>query len=213
MNRIIQLEESFKHPDKTSHARPGCPNPELWTTPGSPNSELELWEFLYGLVRVLKPKVVFESGCHRGFATRAMGLAIQDNEYGRLFSCDTEAVMVAATQRQVKPMPVVVYHRPALECPELLECDFLFCDSSYESRVEELILLKQGAIAVVHDTYQEQALRDNVELFQNTIHFNTPRGFSMLQVTKSRARGSENSCNCIARNPKGGCIIHERRSY
>ena len=141
-----------------------------------PDSELELWEFLYGLVRVLKPAIVFESGCHLGYATQAMGLAVKDNEFGHVFSCDTEVDKAKQTRKRVEKLPVMVYAKPALECKELSSCDFLFCDSSYESRMAELAKLKEGAVAVVHDTWQEKPLREVADLFRNVIHFDTPRG-------------------------------------
>lgn len=199
--------------DWVTHKRPECPDPGLWVTPGSPTSELELWEFLYGLVRILKPEVVFESGCHLGYATRAMGLAVKDNEFGCVVSCDTDKGKVQQAKKKVEGLPVTIYEEPALGRVELLFCDFLFCDSSYESRMAELAKLKEGAVAVVHDTWQEKQLREVTDLFRNVIHFDTPRGFSMLKVSRSRVKGVERSCGCIHRRPEGGCPIHDKGTF
>lgn len=211
--RIIQRGPEEQHPERERHKRPECPNPGLWISPGSPTSELELWEFLYGLVRVLKPAIVFESGCHLGYATRAIGLAVKENGFGNVFSCDTEENMVRQTRKRVEGLPVTVYSKPALECRELLFCDFLFCDSSYESRMAELAKLKEGAVAVVHDTWQEKQLREVTDLFRSVIHFDTPRGFSMLKVSRSRAKGVERSCGCMHQRPEGGCPIHDKGTF
>ena len=60
---------------------------------GSPNSieyeafndggvECEVGEFLYSLIRLLKPKHVLETGTHFGIGASYMGLALKDNGYG-----------------------------------------------------------------------------------------------------------------------------------
>ena len=170
-------------------------------------------EFLYGLVRILKPKIIFESGCYLGYVSKALGLAALDNSYGHVFTCDTDGSKISEVKIRTEGLPVTAYHKPALECSELLECDLLFCDSSYESRKVELAKLKEGAFAVVHDTAQEASLQEDIELFKKFMHFSTPRGFSILQVSKTRVDGVSESCNCMHRKPQGGCIIHERGKY
>jgi predicted O-methyltransferase YrrM len=46
--------------------------------------EAETGEFLYGLLRVLKPKRVLETGSHVGVGAAYLGMALKKNKYGIL---------------------------------------------------------------------------------------------------------------------------------
>ncbi len=48
--------------------------------------EMEIGDFLYGMVRVLKPKHILETGTHWGISASYMGLALKDNGFGHLDS-------------------------------------------------------------------------------------------------------------------------------
>ena len=46
--------------------------------------ECEVGEFLYGMVRILKPQFVMETGTHRGISTLYLALAMADNGFGTI---------------------------------------------------------------------------------------------------------------------------------
>lgn len=47
-------------------------------------------DLLYGLVRALRPRVVLETGTHKGRSTRALAEALYDNYQGRLYTIDCD---------------------------------------------------------------------------------------------------------------------------
>lgn len=47
-------------------------------------------DFLYGLVRALRPRVVLETGTHRGRSAKAIALALEQNQQGRLYTVDMD---------------------------------------------------------------------------------------------------------------------------
>lgn len=52
--------------------------------------EQEVGEFLYGLVRILKPNHVLETGTHKGIASSYMGSALKENTKGKLTTVEYE---------------------------------------------------------------------------------------------------------------------------
>lgn len=50
--------------------------------------ECEVGEYLYSLIRVLKPEFVLETGTHKGIGASYMGLALQDNGFGQLHTVE-----------------------------------------------------------------------------------------------------------------------------
>src|SRR3990167_7989976 len=55
----------------------------------SAGTEVEISEFLYSLVRILKPKLVLETGTHKGISSTYIGQALRDNNRGgKLITCE-----------------------------------------------------------------------------------------------------------------------------
>jgi len=139
-------------------------SPPRWTEFDGAATELEMGDVLYGLVRMTKPVLTFESGCYLGHGTTRIAQALKHNCRGHLVSCDTDAqkvMLVRAAlcdQRDGPGSPrdftgwADVRIGRAIDQPELRECDFFFCDSNYECRAEELEAVKPGCVVVVHDT-------------------------------------------------------------
>src|SRR5262250_1709412 len=64
-----------------------------WTASDVWASEDEVYDFLYGLVRLFKPKVILETGTYKGGAAKAMALAAKENGIGHVISCDIDAAL------------------------------------------------------------------------------------------------------------------------
>lgn len=150
------------------------------------NSEIEMHEVLFGLVRYWKPDLVFESGCALGFSTEALGRACLANMGGSVVSCDTNLLCVEQARRRVSQLPCRVEHKSSLDLPELKAADFVFSDSSYEARMQEYEVVKAGALFVVHDANQEHAIGDFV---RSNGGFIVPRGRGFGIIVKKENYG------------------------
>src|SRR5437870_1468065 len=53
-------------------------------------TEVEVSEFLWGLVRLLKPKQILETGCYTGVSSLFMAQALKDNGFGGLVTLEIE---------------------------------------------------------------------------------------------------------------------------
>src|SRR5262245_38063786 len=52
--------------------------------------ELEVGELLNSIVRTIKPKIVVETGTHKGFSSLMIAQALKDNEGGHLYTIDVK---------------------------------------------------------------------------------------------------------------------------
>jgi len=163
------------------------PNEHGWQVHDAASSELELQELCFALVRMLKPDLVVETGCYMGAMTLWLGLAVSAR--GRLVSCDTDRDRVVEARIRTRHLPVEVHHCRGADLPELRQADFVFCDSDYRCRAEEIELAKPGAVILVHDTRisydSEIPPLEGLVRELGGITFDSHRGWGLLRKGKA----------------------------
>ena len=85
---------------------------------------IEEGEFIYGLVRAIKPEVCVETGTHKGFSASCIVDALEANKKGHLYTCDTVPFAVFAHDR----MTFKHCRGDELETPNI---DLLFLDGAH----------------------------------------------------------------------------------
>lgn len=143
--------------------------------------ELELLAHMFTMVVVLKPKLVVETGTNVGLMARALGAGCWVNGFGRVVTSDIDPNMCKYAQSICQGLPVEIRCCPSMDLPELREADLVFVDSSYESRSEEIKVVKSGAVYVYHDSYAEPWIRPQMKDEEYRVHLDTPRGFSIVR--------------------------------
>lgn len=121
-----------------------------WTEIDSTAAEVEMGDLLYGLVRMLKPGVLVETGTYKADTAKRLGEALRDNAYGWGWTCDVE--WGEAHLEKIADLPMTYVKCSSLDLPELREADFVFSDSGQLTRPKEYELVKPGCVFVVHDT-------------------------------------------------------------
>lgn len=181
--------------DFTRGNNPLCSHDEWWTARDVQSSEDEVNEFLYALVRLLKPQCVVETGSYLGDGTLAIARALKKNGFGRVFSCDilqerVDAVNEWLTKEGLYPETGVVLKCEGIDLIKQIgsQIDFAFIDSSPEGKVrgaeiEALIpYLRPLKMFALHDTApqheQINAMANKVGLPK--VYFNTPRGLTLF---------------------------------
>lgn len=171
-----------------------CPRVHLWAAPDSMSSECEVSDFLFSLVRLLKPSVVLETGCFLGATSVAIGHALKSNEHGRLVTCDIDAGLVEQVHELAKrfQLPINVTHCDSASLINRTKSiDLAFIDSG-EDRANEVTSLipkmtRFGVIAL-HDTAPHQWQVEE-EYFESRglqcLYMNTPRGLTLFQRRRS----------------------------
>lgn len=129
--------------------------------------ELECLEFLFGMVRLFKPKLVLETGTGSGFSTIALAAALQENGSGHLHTVELDSRNVDRARCAIQVFDYKLLERVTFHTVNSLDLiggwtgapfDFVFHDSLIELRhieFEKLLqrrLLSEKAICVFHDT-------------------------------------------------------------
>ena len=161
--------------------------------------EVEVGEFLYGMVRILKPKRVLETGTHHGISSTYMGMALKDNGFGKLTTIDNVADNFNRATRLHRQHFIKDYVDIMLQDVRTVELDgdfdMFFLDSEPEYRFDELVRfsphLKPGGYAFIHDLHRHMGQDQQINPFGDipkeldqmirgdelaVFHFPTPRG-------------------------------------
>ncbi len=179
---------------EVSHPTNRCPKPTRWSCYDDMATEVEVIEMLTALVVMLKPEVVVETGCYKGYGTRALVDGVRKNGFGRVFTCDLQSEMIHNTLEMCGCSLLTVEQCLGTELiAKLNTIDFAFLDSSgqAEVRMEEVRLtvpkLSLWGVIAVHDTgqthpdFREALERTAAELDLDAVYFDTPRGFTILK--------------------------------
>ena len=167
-------------------------NNQGWLSRDHMGSEYEMGDFLYGLVRMAKPKLVVETGCYFGDTTAKIALALFHNEprheprdYARLIACDSDPEKAAFVTAMLRNFPVEVRNCKSEEVPEIEQADLLFSDSGtlleecHGLRFAEFERAKPGCLWVVHDAHNSKVIGDFVRAHGGMV-FPYSRGFGLL---------------------------------
>lgn len=116
--------------------------------------EVECAEFLYALVRLLKPGLVLESGSGRGLASVHIAAALRDNGYGLLLTYEPLDRFREEATRRLAGYPAEVFASSSLDY-QGDPPDLVFLDSGPDFRPAEIDLWLQTDVRLlVHDAHR-----------------------------------------------------------
>lgn len=170
-----------------------CPEPNLWTMDDPASVETEVRELLYALVRATKPRIILETGTHRGLTANLMAKACEENGRGVVITCDP----VKLWQEELHPR--VQYHQASsLDLMISQPIDLLFSDSEDSIRPKEVerfsALMHPRSLVVIHDTggMHEELGRRVLSLVDSGliagVFLPTPRGLFVGRLQTSHWR-------------------------
>lgn len=157
----------------------------LWSAEDEHGTELEVSEFLYALVRMLKPRIIVETGCYNGQTTKLLLKARNENQYGEVWACDTDKEKVEKAVTGTFP-DVTILHCEGLELiKQVGMVDLIFIDGgTNEEREKQFVFasnrLTPNGIIALHDTAQPRypkLIKNGLREFK----FDTPRGITIYQ--------------------------------
>jgi predicted O-methyltransferase YrrM len=172
-----------------------CPEPQLWTMIDSWTAEVESLEFIYSLVRLVKPKNVLETGTWLGAGAVAIARALADNGRGKLVTLELDPECCAFARKRIEAYGLselaTVIETKSLEYMPDEEIDFLFLDSAIDIRGAEFRhfqpRLRPGSLVVFHDTSSIHSIvREQIDQLVRQGHLHgvfvpTPRGIAITQ--------------------------------
>lgn len=131
--------------------------------------ESEVGEFLYGLVRMMKPQNVLETGTHLAVGAAYMGLALQDNGFGHLDTIEFQIDNHFQANKRISTMGLQSY--VTVHFGDVAKFDpvstskynssktyqFIFLDTEPQTRFAELEqfypFLDEGGYMFIHDLH------------------------------------------------------------
>jgi predicted O-methyltransferase YrrM len=173
-----------------------CPNPQLWRCYDAMSAEAEVLEFLFQLVRTVKPGLIVETGTFLGLAACYIGRALKQNGRGRLLTCELDADLFKRAAEVIRHSSagdvIDMRHCSSLELQVEEQIDILFCDSEPSIRADEIRhfwdRIKPTSLIVVHDVNSgdHNELRQRILDFDNNgdlsvVLLSTPRGLAVCQ--------------------------------
>jgi predicted O-methyltransferase YrrM len=174
--------------------------------------DVEEGEFLYALVKMIKPMAILETGTYKGVSTSCMATALKENGKGKITTLEYEPIHykeadalfdILGLSSQIDSVLI-----SSLDYKTDLQYDFIFLDTEPNIRFGEFIKywpnLKPGGFIGIHDlnahmgqtgqvvnemmdwpfgTMPDEMKRILREECQS-FHFPTPRGFFLGQKFK-----------------------------
>lgn len=118
-------------------------------------------EFLYGLIRVTRPTVCIETGCNVGVSASYIGLALRDNNHGKLTTIEHLPYVASIASDKLARMGldrVTVFNGEVSDFSVDGPIDFMWLDTEMNQRFPELLRfypqLSEGALVCIHDIWE-----------------------------------------------------------
>jgi hypothetical protein len=197
IRRSIVFPAATLQPEKTL-GEVGGKSAQLWSMFDGFTAETEVLDFLYTLVRLVKPKNALETGTWLGRSAIAIASALRDNGFGHLISLEADpevaqhAIAEVDSARLYEWVDIVTDQ--SLNFQPRSELQFALLDSDVQVRAKEFHhfyeKLTPGATVVFHDTgVQHVGLADSVKemIAQGLLvgsFFLTPRGIFVGSVQR-----------------------------
>ena len=172
--------------------------------------EIEVGEWIYALVRMIKPTVVLETGTYHGLSASYIALALKANGKGKMSTIDP---LIYENRAQQTWEQLGITDTIDFKCMRSLDytpdapIDFLFLDSEPQFRFHEFArffeFVSPGGIILIHDLHPSFSFNDKTEIagmfhwpygdFRPTVgtylkdyrvqsvSFPSPRGLTMFQ--------------------------------
>ena len=156
-------------PDESQFTAPHseCADPHLWSAPDDESSEVEVADFLASLTRLLKPRIVVETGTFTGRSTESFARAARENGRGHVFGVELDPENAREATRRLELGGLdewaTVVSASSLEWTPPGAIDLLFLDAGAGwHRAEEFRhfhpYLHPGTVVCVHDTARKNRL-------------------------------------------------------
>lgn len=142
------------------------PSNDKYTCFNTGGVESEVGEFLYGLVRAIKPENILETGTHKGIASSYMALALKENNKGHLDTIEFDPQHYEEDYHMWDSLTISNYitlHEMKSENFVTDKVyDLVLLDTEPDIRFEEFIQfynsVKPGGIIIIHDLHPHLGL-------------------------------------------------------
>lgn len=133
--------------------------------------EVETGEYLYALTRIMKPKLIVETGTHWGIGASYFGLALRDNGFGQVDTIEFDKHNHDKAGKVFKELGLGNYVKQTLgdsaDYRPGSDIDILFLDTEPQLRFAEFLQFYErvtpGGFIIIHDLHGNMGQHDNEE--------------------------------------------------
>lgn len=160
-DELLALDPSLEiHPESDWS---GGEESKLYTAFNSGGIECETGEFIYSLIRLMKPDLILETGTHVGVGALYMALACQKNAKGKVVTIEFLPENFRAAAKRFQTTQLDNYIENHLDDVKNFynderEFELMLLDTEPQTRFEELLAfypkLKAGGIVLIHDLHR-----------------------------------------------------------
>lgn len=202
-NRLIELDPTLVIHNEGEWS--GNPT-SLYSAFNDGGVECETGEFLYSLIRLLKPERILETGTHKGIGASYMGLACEDNDKGTVFTIEFLRELHDEARARFERMGlghrITSIFGNAVDYEPKETYDLILLDTEPQTRFLELTkyfkYLNEGGFIFIHDLHRHMHQINVMDHpfawpygeipsemhrligadFLRPFHFSTPRGLT-----------------------------------
>lgn len=136
------------------------PTDPRYTCSNTGGVEHEVGEFLYGLVRMMKPLFILETGTHWGISASYMAAGLKDNNWGKIITIELDEGNYNRAKLLFSQLELTDYVKPVNMAAENYDSDerrfdLIWLDTEPHLRFAEFIkfvpLLNPGGFIFIHD--------------------------------------------------------------
>lgn len=172
--RLLETDPTLELHNEGDWSHPYNPNVKGFTSFNDAGVETEVGEFLYSMVRILKPQHVLETGTHIGAGGMAyMGTALKDNGFGILETVEFIQEIHERALQRAKDLEiiehVILYKGDVKDWISTSPNKYklILLDTEPQTRFAELIkfydYLEDGGYIFIHDLHQHMHQVPNEE--------------------------------------------------
>lgn len=169
--RLLAKDTSLKIYKEGDWTKPVVLPVEGFTSFNDAGIECETGEFLYSLVRLIKPEQILETGTHWGIGTSYMALALEDNLKGKLTTVEFLPEIWKRAKERFKTLGITNRVRSILQDVTKVkfdeQFDLILLDTEPQTRFGELVQffdnLKPGGFIFIHDLHRHMGQMPNEE--------------------------------------------------
>lgn len=175
--RLMDLYPELRLHNEGHWDRPLDENMPGYTSFNDAGVETETGEFLYAMVRVLKPTRVLETGTHWGVGAAYMGMALKDNKSGSMTTVEFLPEIHNKARQTMKELGLGGTGAPgevvnvklgnALDLIPVGNYQLILLDTEPQTRFKELVkfypYLDEGGYVFIHDLHRHMHQIDNEE--------------------------------------------------
>jgi predicted O-methyltransferase YrrM len=171
--KLLELDPTLERHNEGAWNEPFDPKKVGFTSFNDAGIETETGEFLYSMVRLLKPDRVLETGTHWGVGASYMGQALKDNKHGLLDTIEFLPEIHKRAKERINKLDLekhVTCHFGDVanwNVPLGITFKLILLDTEPQTRFAELVkfepYLEPGGFVFIHDLHQHMHQIPNEE--------------------------------------------------